>query len=108
MKKFKLIDAVQRGTNARRHMDPLLYISDSAEEFLPGDLIDANTVIYLIKKYISELSPGGDILPDSITSDLIKDGTIQMDDLSDDVADKLGSTYDEGEEMLYMNRSHTN
>lgn len=45
---------------------------------------------------------GGTVGPNSITSLEISDGTIQIEDLSDDLKDKLQPTVDEDDENVFI------
>ena len=40
--------------------------------------------------------------PNSVNSASIEDGSVQMEDLNDDVKNKLQKSYDQGDEALYM------
>ena len=48
------------------------------------------------------LTPGESIPQDTVDSAAIKDGSIQSQDLSDEVKDKIQKTYDQQGETLYM------
>ena len=45
---------------------------------------------------------GGIPAPDSVDSSTIKDGSVQIDDLHDDVKSKIQNTYDEDDEAMHM------
>ena len=48
------------------------------------------------------------IPPDSVDSQAIIDGSVQMVDLNDEVKSKIQKTYNEGNETLYMNFDGSN
>lgn len=75
-------------------------ILGKAHGYQPGDILDANAVTELVYAIIA-----GEVFPDGITSEDIQDGTILIEDLSDEVIDKMSSTYDEDDQALYLNRS---
>lgn len=86
------------GINGSR-IDPTIIIGDQYKGYASGAVLDANAIIELIEKTISTIAVG----VDTITSENIKDGTILMQDLSEDVKGRLGSTYDDEDESLHMN-----
>ena len=45
---------------------------------------------------------GGQPGPDSVGTEELKDGAVEMQDLHDDVKDKIQKTYDEDDETLHM------
>jgi len=102
MNKYKLEDLVNKGTHARTEVRAHLIVSDKVDGYKKGDILDANTIVKMIKDAISGGSEG---TPKNITSADIVDGTIQIEDLSEDVADKLSSVYSPEDEILYINRS---
>ena len=55
----------------------------------------------------SSLAPGESLPADTVDSAAIKDGTIQTEDLSDEVKDKMRKTYDQQDETLYMDYDET-
>lgn len=63
-----------------------------------------------IKKVIIEIDGtsyeiaggGGTPAPNSVDSSTIKDGSVQIDDLHDDVKQKIQKTYDEDDETMFM------
>ncbi len=85
---------------------PRMIVGEEFNGFVSGDILDANAIVSLIIKIAGE--GGGQVLPNSITSDEIKDGTIRKEDLADDVADKLESVYKENEQSLYIDGSGKN
>jgi hypothetical protein len=46
---------------------------------------------------------GGELGPDTVGTDEVIDGSIRMNDLNDEVKDKLDDTYVEDDETLYIN-----
>ena len=53
-------------------------------------------------QWVMEYATGGSIGPDSITSLEIQDGTIKVEDLSDDLKDKIQPTVDEEDENVFI------
>ena len=53
-------------------------------------------------QWVMEYAAGGSIGPDSITSLEIQDGTIKVEDLSDDLKDKIQPTVDEEDENVFI------
>lgn len=45
---------------------------------------------------------GGQPGPDTVGTEELKDGAVEMQDLHDDVKDKIQKTYDEDDETLHM------
>lgn len=84
---------------------PNMTVGEKFNGYVSGDILDANAIVDLVKKMIRD---GGGVVPDSITSEDIADGTIQIVDLAKEVTDKLDSKYDESEEKLYINGSGNN
>ena len=81
-----------------------MHVSEEIHGYIPGDILDANMVVKLIMNALSGVPiEGSDILPNSITSDMIADKSIKIEDLSDEVADKLQSTYTDESETLFLN-----
>lgn len=81
-----------------------MHVSEVYHGYIPGDILDANTVVKLILDAIAGISiEGSDLLPNSVTSDQIADKSIKIEDLSDEVTDKLQSTYTGDSETLYLN-----
>jgi hypothetical protein len=50
---------------------------------------------------------GGELGPSTVGSDEIVDGSIQMNDLDDDLRDKIQKVYDKEDEALHMNYAET-
>jgi hypothetical protein len=50
---------------------------------------------------------GGELGPSTVGSDEIVDGSIQMNDLDDDLRDKIQKVYDKEDEALHMNYDET-
>ena len=81
-----------------------MHVSEEYHGYIPGDILDANTVVKLILDAIAGISiEGSDLLPNSVTTETIADKTIKIEDLSDEVTDKLQSTYTDDSETLYLN-----
>jgi hypothetical protein len=73
--------------------------------YAAGDLLDANAVIDLITKVLTE---GIDSMLRNITSEDIANGTIKLEDLNEEVTYKLNSVYDTSESALYVNNFTVN
>ena len=82
-----------------------MIISEKYNGFQSGDILDANTVVAMIK-YAMEHSGGGH--SGTVTSEDILNGAILLEDLSNEVTSKMESTYKEGDEILYLNGSESN
>ena len=63
-----------------------MIVGEVASIYNSGDILDANAIVELVKKMIHDET----ILFDSITTQDIKDNTIAIDDLSEEVMDKIG------------------
>lgn len=90
--------SVQDNRGIRRKVN--MIVSDEYNGFQSGDILDANTIVALIKYAMEH---GGEI-----TSEDIVNGTIMLEDLSDEVMDRMSSEYEEGGEILYLNGSKNN
>lgn len=91
--------SVQDNRGIRRKVN--MIVSDEYNGFQSGDILDANTIVALIKYAIEHSgSHGGEI-----TSEDILNGTIRLEDLADEVTNKMESEYEEGNEVLYLNGS---
>lgn len=77
-----------------------MIVSSETHNFASGDILDANAVMELILSVVSQI-PGGK----EISSEDIVNGTILIEDLSEEVTNKLESVYEEGEESLYIDGS---
>ena len=53
-------------------------------------------------QWVMEYAAGGSLGPDSVTTVEIKNGTIKVEDLSDDLKDKIQPTVDEEDENLFI------
>jgi hypothetical protein len=51
---------------------------------------------------------GGELGPDTVGTDEIIDGSVQLVDLNKEVKDKLDDTYVQGDESLYINGTKPN
>ena len=81
-----------------------MHVGEEYHGYIPGDILDANTVVKLILDAIDGISiEGPDLLPNSVTSEQIANKSIKIEDLSDEVTDKLQSTYTGDSETLYLN-----
>lgn len=90
--------SVQDNRGIRRKVN--MIVSDEYNGFQSGDILDANTIVALIKYAMEH---GGEI-----TSEDIVNGTIMLEDLSDEVTSRMSSEYEEGGEILYLNGSKNN
>ena len=92
----RLVEEVTRAKNAELQLDNKK--ADKSELTTLANIITAmqNKITELEEKIEDIVS--GEIPINSITSEHIVDGTITMDDLSDEVTDKLQVNIDEGEE----------
>lgn len=92
----RLVEEVARAKNAELQLD-----NKKADK---SELTALANIITVMQNKITELEEkiediiSGEIPVNSITSEHIVDGTIRMDDLSDEVADKLQIDVDESEE----------
>lgn len=91
--------SVQDNNGIRRTVN--MIVGDTFEGFQSGDILDANTIVALIN-YAIEHGGGHS---GTITSEDIVNGTILLEDLSDEVTDKMESEYEENSEVLYLNGS---
>ena len=81
-----------------------MHVGEEYHGYIPGDILDANMVVKLIYDALAGKTIDGDDLPvGSVTSSAIADKTIKIEDLSDEVTDKLQSTYTDDSETLYLN-----
>jgi len=98
-KKVLLKDLVSSGTHIRKTVVPKTVLSDG--EYPVGEIWDANTIMKAVATYIIS---GGyistDIPDDSIASRHIVDGSVAMEDLSDEVKDNMKITVDEDDENV--------
>lgn len=95
--------SVQDNRGAR--VIPNMHVGEEYHGYIPGDILDANTIVKLIHDAIAGISIEGTDLPlDSVGSSQIIDKSVQLNDLSDEVTDKLGSTYVADSESLYLNQ----
>lgn len=101
-KKVSLKSLVDTGTNIRKQITPNAVVTDNGSR-PAGEFWDANTIMLAIAKYVET---GGfitinDIPANSVGSSQIIDGSVNIEDLSDEVKDKLQDvTVDEGEENV--------
>lgn len=55
--KYELIDLVNKGSHSRKVLDPSLIVKDGDNlKYLPGNILDANTVDGMVSKVASDLS----------------------------------------------------
>ena len=92
--------SVQDNRGVRRTVN--MIVNNEYNGFRSGDILDANTIVAMIK-YAIEHSGGGH--SGEITSEDIVNGTIQLEDLSDEVTNKMESEYEHESEVLYLNGS---
>lgn len=101
-KKVLLKDLVDTGSHIRKQLTPKAIVTDNGQS-PAGEFWDANTIMLAIAKYVQT---GGfitisDIPANSVGSQQIIDGEVNLEDLSDEVRDKLQDiTIDEGEENV--------
>ena len=85
-----------------------MIVGEQYQGFSSGDFLDANAVIQLVKELIQQEVIAIATGLDNITSANITDGTIQMNDLSDEVIRKINSEYDENDEALSVSSPDNN
>lgn len=106
-KKVLLKDLVSSGTHIRKVVVPKTVLSDG--EYPIGEIWDANTIMNVISTIImnsgSHIST--DIPNDSIESRHIVDGSVSMEDLSDEIKDNMKVTVDEEDENVNFGRTVT-
>jgi len=99
-KKVLLKDLVSSGTHIRKTVVPKTVLSDG--EYPVGEIWDANTIMKAVATYI--ISGGyistNAIPDDSVGSRHIIDGSVELEDLSDEVKDKIKVTVDEDDENV--------
>ena len=95
--------SVQDNRGIRRKVN--MIVSDEFNGFQSGDILDANTIVALIK-YAIEHGGGGH--GGAVTSEDIINGTILLEDLNEEVTNKMKSEYEEAGEVLYLNGSKEN
>ena len=101
-KKVSLKDLVDTGTHIRKQITPNAIVTDNGER-PAGEFWDANTIMLAIAKYVEtgNFITINDIPFNSIGTQHIIDGEVNIEDLSDEVKDKLQDiTIDEGEENV--------
>lgn len=103
-KKVLLKDLVSSGTHIRKAVVPKTVLSDG--EYPVGEIWDANTIMKAVATYIIS---GGYIstnaIPDnSVGSRNIIDGGVAMEDLSDEIKNKIDVTVDEEDENVNFGR----
>lgn len=84
-------------------IDPTIIVGNRYKGYASGAVLDANAIMELMEEKIAEIAAEIAVGIDTVTSENIKDGTIQMVDLSEDVANRLTSEYNEDDESLHMN-----
>lgn len=106
-KKVLLKDLVSSGTHIRKTVVPKTVLSDG--EYPVGEIWDANTIMKAVTAIIinggSHIST--DIPDDSIESRHIVDGSVAMEDLSDEIKDNMKVTVDEDDENVNFGRTVT-
>lgn len=98
-KKVLLKDLISSGTHIRKTVVPKTVLSDG--EYPVGEIWDANTIMKAVAAYI--ISGGyisADIPDNSVSSRSIIDGSVALEDLSDEVKDKINVTVDEEDENV--------
>lgn len=93
-KKVLLKDLVSSGTHIRKTVVPKTVLSDG--EYPIGEIWDANTIMKAVAAYIIS---GGyistDIPDNSVGSRHIIDSSVELEDLSDEIKNKINVTVDE-------------
>lgn len=80
-----------------------MIVSQKYNGFISGDILDANAIVDLVKTVIEVYQASGINRP--VTSEDIQDGTIRIEDLSEEITNKMESTYNQDEESLSLNGS---
>lgn len=104
-KKVLLKDLVSTGTHIRKTVVPKTVLSDDGQ-FAPGEFWDANTIMKFVISYIGG---GGSIITgqipaNSVGTEQIIDSSVRLEDLSDEVKDKMKVTVDEEDENVNFNQ----
>lgn len=98
-KKVLLKDLVSSGTHIRKTVVPKTVLSDG--EYPVGEIWDANTIMKAVATYIIN---GGyistDIPDNSVGSRHIIDSSVELEDLSDEIKNKINVTVDEEDENV--------
>ena len=83
-----------------------MMVGEKFNGYASGDILDANSIVELILQLIGN----GIIHSDAITSESIKDGSINVEDLSDDVKNLLssGTTFQYADETMEIINSNNN
>ena len=103
--------SVQSNTGTRRLA--YMHVGEEYHGYASGDILDANTIVKLIHDALQGLSiDGSDIVTESITSEQIKDKSVTINDLSDEIVDQIQSKvetqYDEDTEELSITNINSN
>ena len=90
-----------------------MHVSEEYHGYIPGDILDANMVVKLIYDALKGLSiEGHDLEPNTVGSEQIKDKSITINDLSNEVADKLNqdlnATYHAEDEVIELSMQNSN
>ena len=85
-----------------RKIEPTLVVGSFAG-YSAGTVLDANAVVQLVIKILNGAVSGGEILPDTVGSEQIIDGSIRLEDLSSEITSSLNSNYNPNNETLYTN-----
>ena len=90
-----------------------MHVSEEYHGYIPGDILDANMVVKLIYDAIAGVSIEGKDLPvNSVGTEQIKDKTVTINDLSDEVVDRINSgvdiTYTANEELMEIGKTGSN
>lgn len=101
-KKVLLKDLVSTGTHIRKTVVPKTVLSDDGQ-FAPGEFWDANTIMKFIISYIATGGYSGIVPANSVGTEQITDGAVRLEDLSDEVKDKMKVTVDEEDENVNFN-----
>ena len=69
-----------------------MHVSEEYHGYIPGDILDANMVVKLIYDALNGVSIEGTDLPvNTVGSEQIKDKSITLNDLSDEVVNRINS-----------------
>lgn len=101
-KKVLLKDLVSTGTHIRKTVVPKTVLSDDGQ-FAPGEFWDANTIMKFIISYIGTGGYSGIVPANAVGTEQIADGSVRLEDLSDEVKDKMKVTVDEEDENVNFN-----
>lgn len=95
--------SVQDNIGVRRQSN--IHVGEEFHGYVSGDILDANMIVKLIHDALQGLSiEGSDVLTNAIGTEQIKDKSVTINDLSDELVDQMQSKvetqYDEDTEEL--------